>query len=49
MIYIVLCKQPLSIKVGYSKSNASARLTSLQVGCPEKLALIFTMPGEAAR
>jgi hypothetical protein len=45
VIYFIQADGIGHIKIGYTDDDASARLASLQTGCPVPLRLLHTMPG----
>lgn len=44
-IYIIGCREPLSIKIGFTKKHPRDRLRQLQTGCPTTLRLLGWYPG----
>lgn len=48
MIYFIRQKRTDLVKIGYTLNDPPARLSSLQVGSPEPLEMIGTVPGSVA-
>ena len=44
-IYFIVCPEPLSIKIGFTKKHPIKRLKQLQTGCPSRLVLRGWYPG----
>ncbi len=48
MIYFIQDEASLAIKIGFTNGDPEERLKTLQTGCPGKLWLIHTTPGDQA-
>lgn len=48
-IYVIYSQSQGAVKIGFTRGDASLRLSQLQCGNPERLFLIHTEPGGVAR